>query len=961
MVVGAVSALVGRDASLADLGGALERASCGVPTIVLVSGETGVGKTSLVTEFVAGAGDGVLAGACVPVAGEPLPLAALTQALRTGAGHGVVRQELARSPELARLLPGAGSDDGSPAASPLRLFQAVLGLVGRMSAAGPVVLLVEDLQWADRATLDLLSFLGTNLRDERALLVLTYRDEAVGGGGALTSWLAEIGRLRATRRLHLGRLDREQTTELVRILVGSRPSPEQLATTLERSAGNPLFVEQLVLAGDRPGPLPDTLRELLRARIDTLPPGTRQLLRAAAVIGRVASVPLLARTLDSDDPAVEDQLRPALAAHVVEVRADDSIGFQHPAFREVAYAELLPGERARLHRSAAQALAHEPDALVAGEVARHWHRAGDLVRAYSASVAAGASYERHFAFADAHTSYALALELFGSAPAGSDRGHLLARAAETASLAGDAPEAVRLVGTALEENGSGPERAALLERLGSFHYLAGDGTAADRAFREALALIPPGEVSLLAARVHAALGLMAAAWSRYDDAEVACVEALRISRAVGARREEGRTLNAMALVAMGRGDISRGVSLVRESLALALAVEDAYDIGTAYVHLSHLLGLAGRLDEAVQLCHQGVTELERFGQGRLSGTLLLCNTSDALIRAGRLPEAEELIGQALERQPQGIMAGAVLLFSARLALARGDLATAWDHIEQARLVVESEDAPIGWLREVVETAAEVELWKGRPGAALELVTDGLHEIAGTDEELLSTGLVGLGLRALADDVALHRDARARAARCVQRTTLLAALPTAGVDEGVLEGAPLTALVDAELARLDGTRSPAPWSACAEAWTAIGRPLPALYARWREAEVLLAGGVGGQSTGVLRAAHVEAVSRGAGAVVDELVALARWYRVDLLPAAIPVPHPHDDGLAPYALTAREREVLAALAAGQTNKEIADALFISIKTASVHVSNILRKLDVPGRQEAARLAHRLDAGS
>ena len=952
---------MGRDDSLADLGEALGRAAAGSPTIVLVSGETGVGKTSLVTGFAASAQAAVLAGACVPVAGEPLPLAALSQALRTGSGHGVVRQELERSPELARLLPGADEDDAAPAPAPIRLFQAVLGLVDRMSAAGPVLLLVEDLQWADRATLDLLSFLATNLRDERVLLVLTYRDEAAGDGGPLTRWLAEIGRSRSTRRLHLGRLDREQTGALVRALTGGRPTPAQLSATLERSAGNPLFVEQLVLAGDRPGPLPETLRELLRGRLDSLPAETHRVLRAAAVIGRAASVPLLARTLAVEDWDVEERLRPALAARVVEVRADDSIGFHHPAFREVAYAELLPGERARLHRAAAEALAHEPDPLVAGEVARHWHRAGDSGRAFSASVAAGASYERLFAFADAHASYALALELLDAAPADADRCHLLARAAETVSLAGNPAEAVRLIRLALDSTEDPTQRAALLERLGSFHYLAGDGTAAGVAFRQALELLPAGETSLIAAQVYAALGLMAAAWSRFDEAEQACVEALRISRAVGARREEGRTLNAMGLVAAGRGDTSRGVSLLREALSLAREVEDAYDIGTAYVHLSHVLGIGGRLDEAFELCHEGDTVLGRFGQSRLSGTLLLCNTSDALIKAGRLDEAGELVASALERQPQGIMAAAVLLFSSRLAMVRGDLATAWDHIEQARLVVESEDAPLGWLREVVETAAEVELWKERPAAALELVTDGLRELAGTDEELFSTGLAALGLRALADDAAVRRDARSRSARSGQRDALLADRPPDAGDDGIPESEPLALLHDAELARLDGQRSPEPWSACAEAWTKIGRPLPALYARWREAEVRLACGVGAESVTVLRAAHDEAVALGATRLVHELDTLARWYRVDLLPATPVDPDAGDDALAPYALTVREREVLAALAAGHTNKEIADALFISIKTASVHVSNILRKLDVPGRQEAARVAHRLGVGS
>ena len=176
-----------------------------------------------------------------------------------------------------------------------------------------------------------------------------------------------------------------------------------------------------------------------------------------------------------------------------------------------------------------------------------------------------------------------------------------------------------------------------------------------------------------------------------------------------------------------------------------------------------------------------------------------------------------------------------------------------------------------------------------------------------------------------------------------------------------ESEPLAMLCEAELARLDGRADGDLWAESVAAWQKIGRPLPAAYARWREAEARLAAGVGAESTSALRAAHEAATALGAERLV-ELAALSRWYRVDLLPAPADSPVPEeDDALAAYGLTAREREVLGALAAGHTNKEIAESLFISIKTASVHVSNILRKLDVPGRQEAARVAHRLGVRS
>lgn len=962
--------LVGREDSLALLAAALQRAAGGTPGVAVVAGETGVGKTALVQEFLASTDASVLVGACVPVAGEPLPYAALTQALRRARGHGVVRQEVGRSPELARLLPGMAPDleVAEPAVSSrVRLFQSVLGLLERMGAGGPVVHVVEDVHWADPATLDLLAFLATNLTDERVLLLMTYRTEEVADTDAMATWLAELGRLRSAEVLRLERLDRDQVAELVTRLLGEQPAADRLAATLDRSAGNPLFVEQLVLSGDGPGALPGTLQDLLRARVGRLPEQTRSVLRAASVVGRVASVPLLARTAGADVDAVEDALRPALAARVLEVRGADRIGFQHPAFQEVVYAELLPAERARLHRAAAEALAEVPDpsAEAVGELARHWHRAGDLDRALDAAVRAGEASEGVYAFADARASYTRALELLDQVPSSYDRVQLSARAAECAHLVGDTEAALRLAGSALEQVTDPLERARLHERIGAYHFLAGAGPAAEQSFREALALLPPGDTTVLAARAYAGLGLFYAAWSRLDEADAACAEAMRIAAAVGARREEGAARNALGVVAAGRGDTDEAITLLRSALGTALEVEEPGDVASAYVNLSHVLGLAGRLDEVVTLSRDGIAELTRYGQDRQNGSLLLVNASIALVNAGRLAEAEELIATALRRQPRGIMAAPVLLLAARIRLAEGDLDVARDHADQARLVIEAENAPVAWLREVVETGAEVELWAGRPIPALAVVTDGLDVVAGTDEERFATGLLALGLRALADDAAIRRDAGSRRARRARRDELVAALARTRAaigDASLPETAALDRVCDAEVARLDDVASAALWAEAAEAWRAIGRPFPAAYAGWREAEALLADGVSAAATAALRRVHAQARELGARRLEEEVESLARWYRLDLLPT-VPAQRSEEDtavALAAYGLTARELEVLTALAEGHSNKEIADAMFISVKTASVHVSNILRKLDVGGRQEAARIAHRLGIG-
>ena len=972
MAVQQTAPMVGRAESLREAREALRRAADGLPGVVLVTGETGVGKTRLVRELLRDEATIPLVGACVPVAGEPLPFAPLTQALRRLRHQGPLRQVADRSPALARLLPGVDAERAPESGPPnqLALFQSVLELLGRLGAAGAVLHVVEDVHWADRSTLDLLHYLAVNLSHERVVLLATYRADAVEPGSTLARWLAEVGRLETTRRIELDRLGADETTRLATELAGGPIDADLLGSVLSRSAGNPLFVEHLVLQGSGSrDTLPTTLRELLESRVDALPQECQTLLGAMSVLGRAASTTAVAAVLSRSVDDLEPALRSAIEQHVAEIRPDERIGFRHPAFREVVYARLLPGERTRLHAAAAAVLGERHDPRHAGELARHWLRAGDLPRALDAAVVAGGAAEEMFAFAEAHTNFARAADLALRVPSDHDRVTLLTRAADAAAFVGDSDEAVRLAEAALREAADDRTRAGLAERLGTIHYLAGRGEEAERCYRRALELLPDGDVSDLAARVHAGIAGFSAAWSRVEDARRHGEAGLQIAERAGARREEGRLHNALGVAASTSGDHEEGAAHLRTALDVARDLGEGYDLATAYVNLTHVLILAGRLSEAIDVGRDGIEALGRIGFGRQIGSVLRANTCEALISAGRFAEAQELLAETPALHTRGIMASPVLLQEARLALVLGDLDEAWERCEQARVLVEAESAPDAWRRSVHELAATIELWKGRPGAAYDQVVDGLHLIRGTDEARFGGALAALGMRALADEVEARRDAATRSGLASRIGELDAA---AGRARGAAAD-PATALWFAAERSRTGLRSdPVAWATVREAWARVGMPFEALYARWREAEARLDGGSDAAGIDALRAAHEEAARLGVQRVVEEVRNLARWHRIDLPQPVRPGPGEPSGGasagaeeapdgntaaVAAYGLTERELEVLGALAAGRTNREIADELFISVKTASVHVSNILRKLEVSGRQEAARVAHRL----
>jgi DNA-binding CsgD family transcriptional regulator len=982
-------ALVGRARELAVLDAALGRADGGASVVVLLGGEAGVGKTRLATEFAArqaGTGTRVLVGGCVPLADGELPFAPAVEALRDLVGQvGVEPVRALAGPswaELGRLLPALGDPGRAGPAPPpepadqLRLFELLLGLLGTLADRDPLVVVVEDVHWADRSTRDLLAFLARNLRRQRVVLVVTHRSDEPERPW-LGPFLAELGRA-GGERLELGRLGRTESAAQMAAILGAMPPVALVEGVFARAEGNPFFTEELLAATHAGlGELPATLHDLLRGRVQGVSEPTRQVLRVTAVVGRRAPHRLLAAVAGLDDRRLDQALREAVAGKLLVTRpGEDGYEFRHALLQEVAYADLLPGERARLHGQVAAAVAAHPGwaggtgATVAAELAHHLEAAGDLERALPAAVEAGVQAERAYAFAEAQRHLERALELWAEVPRAADltrldRVGLVERAAGAAFLAHEMPRAAELWREALAgvDPAVDPVRAGLLhERLGRSLWLTLDDAALD-AYREAVRLVPAEPPSAARATVLAGYAQILLLLPGSDaERRRAAEEALDNARQAGARREEGRALSRLGCMVAAE-DVEEGLAQLRAAQRIATELGDVDGLGWATSQLAWCNADAGRLEEALAADLEGAEASRRLGsiwQFHLTG-----GAAWFAFLLGRWEDAERHFDAALDRMTQGPGAVHLRFDRAEFEVARGDAATARRWLGQAEAMAATAgrvqfDAQ--WAHKLAGVRAGLALWEGRD-EAWTAVGEGLAALHRSGEENAAPGLFALGLAAAAgraERALARRDAAGAEAARRDGDELLARLEAiAGPPDRRLETAAVLGQCRAEQTRLHGRPDPAAWAAAAAGWEALGMPYPAACARWREAEALLAARAPrAQVEPVLGAAHAVAARLGAGFLLGELERLARRGRVQLEAPPEPTPEVEAPSAArSLGLTRREEEVLALVAAGRTNRQIAETLFITEKTAGLHVSHILAKLGVAGRVEAAAVAHRL----
>jgi DNA-binding CsgD family transcriptional regulator/tetratricopeptide (TPR) repeat protein len=680
-------------------------------------------------------------------------------------------------------------------------------------------------------------------------------------------------------------------------------------------------------------------------------------------------------------------LREAVGRHVLAVaEASGAYVFRHALVQEAIYDDLLPVQRGPLHAAYARALERRitqrgdtpgrPGATAVewGQLAYHWYAAHDLGQALLTSVQAGQAAEVASALAEALEHYERALELWDQVPEAAarsplDRVTLLHRAAEAANLAGDDERAVSMARRVLDrvDAVAEPLRAgALLERLARYHWVAGDTPRAMATIERAVATIPAEPPSAELARALAAHGQLLLLLGHQAEARSRCQEAVVVARQVGARSVEGHALTTLGTCLGILGQLEEGITDLEQGRRIARELANVDDLGRSHANLATVLDNVGRSVEAVEVFLAGVEVVRQVGALGRYGPNLLPDAANALLSLGRRDEAERLLDRAfdLDLRSPGLR-GRPLIVRGTLRLRTGDLLGAQADL---RLVLDDTPAPLDPqnVTPVLAGLAEVALWDGRLGDARAAVADGLEALAAAEEPywVSELGRTGLAVAAaLAEHARARRaDAEEQAARqladrLIERVQAVTTAPDV-VPTPVVEANRLA--IEAEWSRVAGTSDPERWAATAQAWEALGYPWQAGYAHWRQAEALLASRAPeAQAAEPLRAAHAVAVRLGAAPLRRELELLAQRARIQLEPPAnLAVSEPGPPSVAAsLGLTPREAEVLALVAAGRTNRQIGRELFITPKTAGVHVSRILAKLGVAGRGEAAAVAHRL----
>jgi len=993
--------MVGRDDELGRLLVLLDDAGAGRSVAALVSGDAGVGKSRLVSEVSRLAGERgftVLSGQCAEL-GDSVPYLPLADALR-GAGQSTgIRDALSSRPALSRLLPEGGdgrlAEEDRSGLARQQMFGLVLGLLTELAAAAPVLLVLEDLHWADASTRDLVTFLSRMLHRERVALIGTYRTDDLHRRHPLRPVVAELLRLPSVTAVDLAPLAPSALaehltaalTEQLNVAAPGRIDATVLNEIVARAEGNAYYAEELLaacLTGDpaERNALPAGLAALLLSRVEELSDAAQQVLRAAAVAGRKADDELVRAASGLSADEYEAAVREAVTRQLLVPAGAEGYVFRHALLREAVYGDLLPGERTRLHGRMSSLLSEEQWRDMPGtaaELAQHCLASHDIPGAFAASVGAGKEAERLGAPAEAHRHYDQALALWDRVAepektAGLARGKLGLWSAITAADSGDYERAVHLLRrlrhllSAQAERGLPDEAepdvlltSRIGERLASYLMLLDDRKADEeavevaRATVEATAAEPPTWQHARAVSTYANTLLVE------GDDTVAREQAERghtAAQAAAAPWVQADALVTLGFISNREGRNDEAIKLLteahkqaRQAMVLGVELRAAYHLARAHLERGDLT-LGGTVAyEGTKRANQTGLGMAPFGWD-VQHLHFQCHFAD-----GKWDHAQEIADGFPVRVtsvPEANLSSMALFID----VARGSPAVAERHAW-----IEPFWPAHGFDGYIARSVlAEHAVWQGDAEQAL---ADAQIAISLTHQA--GWGYYPSAIRPAAIAVSVRADRAIQARATGDDETAAAELAAAGellqiAREGATfpkrpkfilgpEGRGWLARAEAEYGRACGRNDP-------EAWRAVLDEFGPHYTyeiartRWRLAEALAEAGRRDEAAEQWGRAAQTADQLGARPLRRALDDLARRARIG--PDPVTEHHGGDATLA--LLTSREREVLRLIAAGRSNKEIASVLYIAPKTASVHVSNILGKLGAASRTEAAAIAHR-----
>ncbi len=643
----ATAALLGREKEQAELYDALSLALEGEPQVVVVAGDAGVGKTTIVADLAHRAGDlgfTVATGHGLDIEAD-ISFAAIVEAVSTL----VVGVEDLESRPLARRMHRLLDPATPRSAEHVNLLDDLRLTVLEAASNGPVLLVLEDVHWADESTRDLATALARTARGQ-LLFALTVRTDDLHRRHPARKALAEIGRVPGGRRVELGPLGRDSIAAMVASITGDA-DPTLVWSVMDRSEGNPLYAEEVASAG--PGAVPDQLSDLFLARVDALSDGSSELARIASVDGTRVDIDTLAELANLDRELLNARLRELLDANVMRT-VGDSLHFRHGLIREAVYDDLLPDERTRLHTNLAAILharvdaASEPRLSVLSRLAFHSWAAHDTARALVASERAGMAAWRLGA-AESVDHLERAISLWDRVPdsealVGRTKIEVVISLARAALDQGDGERWHVLNQRAVDM--LEPDTAPLVacRAYASLAFSSLSITDADRAPEAVrLAVEYAGDVPT-EERAYAlgAQALLHNANHRYTEGLDASDRAIDAARAAGAL--DALLLDLMfkaeALMHLGRmresgAAIEHAVEVARTSGMLPLALDTVWQ-------LAHRLLTAGQVERATAIAQAGREEALAAG---LTISASFCG--EALVRAllwdGRLDEAELML------------------------------------------------------------------------------------------------------------------------------------------------------------------------------------------------------------------------------------------------------------------------------------------------------------------------------